>query len=120
MFVTKAFARFARKERLSDTALIQAIELADRGIVAANLGGCLVKLRVPREGEGKSGGYRTLVAYRTGERAFFLFGFAKNEAENIGSKEQIQLEAAGEILLAYSSQELADAVQGGRVVEIQR
>ena len=44
---------------------------------------CSPKLRVARPGQGKSGGYRTLLAYRKSERSVFLYGFAKNERDNI-------------------------------------
>ncbi len=64
--------------------LMAAIDGADAGRFAANLKGCLVKLRIPRKGEGKSGGYRAIVAYHSGSRAFFLYGFGKNERANIG------------------------------------
>jgi len=47
--------------------LVKSIDDSERGIVDANLGGCLVKLRVPRPNEGKSGGFRTIVAYRKGD-----------------------------------------------------
>ena len=64
IFKTKWFTRFARKERLKDRSLAEAIERAERGIIDADLGGGLIKQRVAREGQGRSGGYRMLVAYR--------------------------------------------------------
>jgi hypothetical protein len=67
--------------------LREAIERAERGTIDADLGGGLIKQRVAREGRGRSGGYRVIVAYRTKERAVFLFGFAKNERENISPDE---------------------------------
>ena len=62
IFKTKLFARIARKERISDRSLAEAIERAERGLVDADLGGGLIKQRVAREGQGRSGGYRMLVA----------------------------------------------------------
>lgn len=87
VFRTKWVARFARRERITDKSLREAIDRAERGIVDANLGGGLIKQRVAREGQGRSGGYRMLVAYRARGRAVFLYGFAKNEQENIGLDE---------------------------------
>ena len=58
-----------------------------RGLIDADLGGGIIKRRVAREGQGRSGGYRMLVAYRAGARAVFLYALAKNERENIGSHE---------------------------------
>lgn len=92
IFKTKWFARFARRERIGDERLIEAIERAERGLVDANLGGHVLKQRVARIGQGRSGGYRILIAYRRGDRAVFLYGFAKNERENIDGDELATLQ----------------------------
>ena len=84
IYKTKWLARFTRRERITDGSLREAIDRAERGIVDADLGGGLIKQRVAREGQGRSGGYRMLVAYRQQGRAVFLYGFAKNEQDNIG------------------------------------
>jgi hypothetical protein len=83
LFATKWFTRFARNERITDGALCEAIERAERGLVDADLGGGLIKQRVARPGRGRSGGFRVLVAYREGVRAVFLYGFAKSERDNM-------------------------------------
>jgi hypothetical protein len=51
--------------------------------VNADLGGGLIKLRVARQGQGKRGGYRLLIAFRSKLRAVFQFGFAKSDLDNI-------------------------------------
>ncbi len=99
VFKTRAFGRFARKERLEDRALCEAIERAERGNVDADLGGGFIKQRVARPGQGRSGGFRTLIAYRSETRAVFLFGFAKSDLDNISNREVQELrKAAAEIL----------------------
>jgi hypothetical protein len=50
VFTTKVFARFARKERLDDRRLREAVARAERGLVDAALGGDLIKQRVARPG----------------------------------------------------------------------
>ena len=30
------------------------------------------------EGQGRSGGYRTMIAFNQNDRSFFMYGFAKN------------------------------------------
>lgn len=77
--------RFARRERIRDSSLCEAIRRAERGLIDADLGGGIIKQRVARPGQGRSGGYRTVLAYRSGDRAVFLYGFAKSERENIGT-----------------------------------
>lgn len=87
VFKTKWFARFARRERISDANLGEAVRRAGRGLVDADLGGGVIKQRVARPGKGRSGGYRVLIAYRVKTRSIFLFGFAKNERDNIADDE---------------------------------
>lgn len=60
-------------------ALCQAVRGAERGLIAANLGGGIIKQRIARPGQGKSGGFRTLIVFRAGTRAIFVHGFAKSE-----------------------------------------
>lgn len=86
IFTTVEFDRFARKARIADAMLVAAIARAERGLVDADLGGNVVKLRIARPGEGRSGGFRTIVALLVEARAFYLFGFAKNDADNITSR----------------------------------
>ena len=77
------FAKFARKEGLDDAMLRDAVQRADNGLIDAQLGSGLIKQRVARQGEGRSGGYRTLLLFRAGERAVFVFGFANSGMANL-------------------------------------
>ena len=86
IFKTKALARFTKGEAISDESLVAAIETAKRGLIDADLGGGLIQQRVARPGQGKRGGFRMLIAFRP-DRAIFLFGFAKNERDNIDDKQ---------------------------------
>jgi hypothetical protein len=83
IFKTGWFARYARRESISDKSLREAIERAEHGSIDADLGGGLIKQRVARQGQGWSGGYRMIVAYRFRHRAIFLSSFAKSERDNI-------------------------------------
>src|SRR3954465_11806237 len=82
IFKTKWLVRYVRRERIADRSLTEAIERAGRGLIDPDLGGGIIKQRVARSGQGRSGGYRMLIAYRAGARAVFLYAFAKNEREN--------------------------------------
>jgi hypothetical protein len=55
VFKTKLFARFARAERIADERLLDAISDIERGLIAADLGGGVLKQRVARPGQGKRG-----------------------------------------------------------------
>lgn len=117
IFKNKWFVRFARDERISDDSLRQAIERAECGIVDADLGGGIIKQRVARAGQGRSRGYRMLIAYCAGDRAVFLYGFAKKERENITGDELATLREMAAIWLEASNEYLALALQEGKLQE---
>jgi hypothetical protein len=119
IFKTRWFARFARQEKIADDGLREAIERAERGLIDADLGGGLIKQRVARQGQGRSGGYRVLVAYRAKDRAVFLFGFAKNERENIGSDELIFLRELAKNWLAADAVKIQMEIETGNLQEIE-
>jgi len=112
------FQRFARKERLSDAMLARSVADAEAGLIDADLGGGLIKQRVARAGGGKSGGYRTLIFFRSDDRAIFAFGFAKSDQANISAADlKLLKEAAGEAL-AWSDEDLDRLVEAGALREI--
>jgi hypothetical protein len=100
IFKTKWFKRFARKESIADEQLCEAIERAESGLIDADLGDGLIKQRVARPGAGRSGGYRTIIAFRQGERAFFVYGFAKSSRANLRPDELDTYKQAAALLLA--------------------
>ena len=118
VFKNKAFARFARKARITDAGLCAAIADASRGLIDADLGGGVVKQRVARQGGGKSGGFRTIILFRIGERAFFVHGFAKNEQDNIRDDELAAFKLLAAEMLAYDDEALAKAIGNGTLTEV--
>ena len=80
---TKWFHKWAKKQKLPDERLLLAIEDMQNNLSSVNLGGGLYKVRVSSEGNGKSSAYRTIVVYRENDRAVMVYGFMKNEQENI-------------------------------------
>lgn len=87
VFKTKEFGRFARRGKIADATLCEAVARAGRGLVDADLGDGLIKQRVARPGQGRSGGFRTLIVYRAEARSVFVYGFAKSELDNIDRDE---------------------------------
>jgi hypothetical protein len=114
---TRWFARYARRERIADASLRKAIGRADRGLIDADLGGGLIKQRAARRGEGRSGGYRVIVGYRAKGRAVFLFGFAKNERENIFQDELVILRDLAENWLAAGPARIREEIEVGNLLE---
>ncbi len=118
IFKTRWLRRYARRERIADESLREAIERAERGLVDADLGGGVIKQRVARVGQGRSGGYRLLVAWRGGERAVFLYGFAKCERENIDEDELLTLREIGAAWLAADAGQIALALDEEALQEV--
>ena len=118
IFKTRWMARFARKSRIDDALLVEAIERAAKGLIDADLGGGVIKQRVGRPGQGRSGGYRTLIAIRRGDRAIFVFAFAKNEMDNIGTDQLLVIKELAAKALGWSEAELREAMADGRIEEI--
>lgn len=112
------FQKFARKEKISDAMLCEAIARAERGQIDADLGSGLIKQRVARLGAGKSGGFRTLVFFRTQKRAVFAFGFAKSDMANLDNADEAYLKKAAKLVLGFTDEQMDAEVAAGRVVEV--
>lgn len=117
-YKTAWFVRFARKEGISDASLRDAIDRAEQGVVDADLGGGVIKQRIARAGEGKSGGWRSIVLFRRHGKAFFVFGFAKNTQANIRTDELEQFKKMAKHVLALSDQQVADLVAKKQFEEV--
>jgi hypothetical protein len=118
IFKVKTFARFTRRERITDVSLRAAIAQAERGLVDADLGGGLIKLRLARPGQGKRGGYRMLIAFRSKLKAVFLFGFAKSELDNINDDQLATLRETAALWLAANAQKIERAITDGLLIEV--
>lgn len=97
-FVRRAKAIMSDDERSS---LVDFIAANPEAGVA--LGGGLRNVRIPREGGGKSGGYRTLYIFGGVNIPLFLVTvFAKNEKDNLSKAEQAAaVELSKALLAAY-------------------
>jgi hypothetical protein len=118
LFKTRSFIRFAESEGIEDDALLEAANRAELGLIDADLGGGLIKQRVARSNAGKSGGFRTLLAFKTGDKVFFLFGFAKNEIANI-NKFQLKIwRITSKYMLSLSDGEIKSLLIKREIMEI--
>jgi len=119
VYKVKTFARFQRRERIADAALAKAVRDAGKGLIGADLGGGLIKQRVARPGAGKSGGYRTIVAYRHGHRAVFLYGFAKSARANIDDDELEDLRGQARAFFGLSRDQIEAAIVEDELMEVE-
>jgi hypothetical protein len=118
IFKSRWFQRFARQEVILDAALREAVARAENGQIDADLGGGVIKQRIARPGRGKSKGYRTIILFRRGARAFFVYGFAKSHRPNINADEEEQFKEAAKIVLALTETQLAVRLERGDFVEV--
>ena len=112
------FAKWAKKEGVSNLVLKEAIAEIEAGLFEANLGATVYKKRVSGKGKGKRGGYRTLLAFKLDNRAIFLYGFAKNERENISPKELNGLKKLANHYLSATLAAIQKAVKLGELEEL--
>ena len=111
-FKTKAFARFAEREGLEDAALCEAVRRARSGLIDADLGGGVIKQRIARKGGGRSGGFRR------GALAFFVYGFAKSDRENLRRDELQTYRLLADEYLELDGAGLAAAEATGAIIEV--
>ena len=115
---TRWFDRWARKEGLTTPSLFAAVREMAAGLYEADFGGGLVKKRVARPGQGKRGGFRTLVATNKADRWVFGFSFPKNERRNIDKDEEQALNAVAAHLLSLTAQAIGKAQRAGELIEV--
>lgn len=118
IFKNKWFVRFARKERIADAKLSEAVRNAEKGLIDADYGGGVIKQRIARPGQGKSGGYRSIILFRKGELAFFVYGFAKNEQDNIDKSDERDFKDLAKVLLVLSGENLKKLTESGDMTEV--
>jgi hypothetical protein len=88
------------------------------GLFEADLGGGLLKKRIARPGQGKRGGFRTLVATNKGNRWIFVFGFPKNERSNIDRDEEEALKKLATYLMSLPVTAFDKAQRAGELMEL--
>jgi hypothetical protein len=117
IFKNTWFTRFAGKEGITDDELKEAVNRLETG-QAADLGGGVYKVRVARTGEGKSGGYRVIVFYKSEFRTFFVYGFAKSNMGNISQKELKGLKEDAKIDLSLTDEQIRDRLRKRTWIEV--
>jgi len=117
IFKNKWFVRFARKERITDAKLVEAVKNAEKGFIDADYGGGVFKQRIA-PGEGKSGGYRSIILFRRGKAAFFVYGFAKSEQDNIDESDERDFKELAKALFAASDEKLKELTDSGKFTEV--
>lgn len=119
IFKSKQFSNWAGKEGLDDGSLIVAIAEMERGLNDADLGGQVYKKRIALHGRGKRVGIRTIIAFKQGDKAFYMYGFAKSKRANISTKELKALKLLAAHLLGLDDKALMKALHANELVEVE-
>lgn len=115
----KVFVRFARKTHITDADLWKAAQRANDGLIDADLGGGVIKQRIARAGEGKSGGSRSIILFKKNDRAVYVYGFEKKNASNIDRRELEAFRELAEVILSYTELEIEQRVNDGALFKVE-
>lgn len=118
VYKSKPFARFARKAGIPDADLWNSARLANQGVVDADLGGGVIKQRIARAGEGKSGGSRSIILFKMNDRAVFVHGFEKKDKANIGQGDLMAFRSLAEDVLHCPDSTIAHRVASGSLIPV--
>lgn len=97
--------------------MISAITEIQAGLLDADLGGFFLKKRIPKSNSGKSSGYRTIIATSKDNNWFCMYGFSKNEQDNIDKLELKTLQLLAKKLLFETN--LAAALKSNEIIEVE-
>jgi len=118
VFKYTRFSRFASKEGITDHELLDVVDQLETDQADANLGGDVYKVRIARQGEGKSGGHRVIVYFRNEYRTFFSYGFSKSDRGNISKKELKAFKEDAKLQFSFTEEQIKVALQKGTLIEI--
>lgn len=88
---------------------------AESGLIDADYGGGVIKQRIARLNAGKSGAYRSIILFRRGDKAFFVYGFSKSERENISKAEERDFKDLAKEVFSQSEEGLKILIQNRRI-----
>ena len=118
--MTRHFGKWVSKQQINSSELETALAELKKGTFETGLGGYLYKKRIRFKGRGKSGSGRTIICYKKGARAIFIHGFAKNEKDNLSSKELLALKEFSKTLVSLTEEQIATAVKNGDFKEVSK
>ena len=116
---TKWFKKWAKKSKIKDQDLLDAVDNLIKGLSTVDLGSNLFKIRVKREHSGKSSGFRTIVVYKENEKAIFLYGFGKNEKDNISKTELLYFKKLGNDFLTLDENQIKQLIEAKSLFDIE-
>lgn len=118
IFLTKSFDRFAKKQEIEDSTLRDAVDRANNGLIDADLGGGVIKQRIARRNKGRSTGFRSIILFRSGKDAFFVYGFAKGKRSNLRQDELEAVKLLADQMFGYNEAKLSKLLDCNELREV--
>ncbi|QRN05054.1 type II toxin-antitoxin system RelE/ParE family toxin [Legionella sp. MW5194] len=118
VFKNKWFDRFCGKQLIDDEMLCALVKEIEANHIDVDYGGSVIKQRMARKNQGKSGGYRCIILYRMQDKVFFVYGFAKNNKDNISDEEVNGFKALASQLLELSNEALKKLIEAKVLIEV--
>jgi len=118
IFKTKLFNQWLGKIGLDNEALKIAVKEIVSGLYEVSLGGHLFKKRIRIKGKGKSSGVRTIIAFKKDDKAFFVYGYAKNKKANINETEKRIYKEVAILLFSYNGEDINCAIKNKELIEV--
>lgn len=115
---TKWFYKWAKKNNITDNMLLTTLQNISNNLGVVKLGSGLYKIRVAKTGQGKSGGYRTIIVYKKNDVAIFVYGFSKNEKKNLEKDELKYFKKLAKNLLSIDRQKYIELEKSGDFISI--
>lgn len=116
---TKWFNKWAKKNVVSDKILLKTIENVSNNLSTSNLGYGLYKVRTPKIGQGKSGSFRTILVFKESDIAIFIYGFSKNEKDNLDKDELKYFKKLAKDLIAINRIKYLELEKIGKIFSIE-
>jgi len=118
IFKSKWFSRYARKEKITDKQLKDAIDNVHKGLVDCNYQDGVIKQRIARSGQGKSGGYRSIILYHFKSHAFFIFCYSKNEKSDLEPNEIKTFKALSKEYMQLTDNQIQELIELNELTEV--
>jgi hypothetical protein len=118
IFKNTWFNRFAGKEGITDNELLEIVDQLEAKQADANLGGDVYKVRIARQAEGKSGGHRVIVYFKSEFRTFFAYGFSKSDRDNIDQGELQAFKNRAKDAFSLTDEQIENRIKKGTLIEI--
>lgn len=120
ILATRYFARWAKQDGLSNEKIREAVAELQNGLHDGNLGGNIYKKRIGVGNRGKRDSVRTIIAFQISNNVFCLYGYPKNERDNINNAELIGFKKAAMFYLNLSEVEIDRLIKTGELIEVSK